>query len=572
MSRLFAIFTENLRPHSRMSRDLTCVFPKRWPGLSRLAYRRFVPGGIAILMGLVMATTANSRRPDIVYFIADDWGREAGVYREEGRATLSDMVSTPVIDRIARQGVVFENAFFDAPQCSPSRGAIVTGNVFWRNGSSAIQRGGTWEDDENPFLASPRFPDLLAGSGYLTARAYKTLPFKPSAPAASTEGLDSFLRYGLHVSGGADAREQADRRATVLQETRDAIRRVIKACPSGQPFFFVVGPFNTHRPFAPGSGERLWGFDLEKMANYVPAHLPNVETIRRDLADYLGEVQAVDLMLGVLVEELQAMGRWDNTLLVLSGDNGAPGFPRAKAQLYDMGMAAPLIVHWPGRIKPGRRVSDFVSLRDLAPTFLEVAGIAAPESMDAQSLLPQLLASGSGQIDPNRDAVVYGRERHFITAREGNLPYPARAIRTANFLYIRNFRPERNPLGDPFGLTGENQVSPETIGDYWQLGQGPFRDLDPSPTKSWLIAHRDEPLGRHYFDLAFGKNPGEELYDLRTDPEQMINLAEDLRFESIRERMATRLDLFMSKWGDPRLSHAFDYPPYVEVHPTHLLP
>jgi N-sulfoglucosamine sulfohydrolase len=186
--------------------------------------------------------------------------------------------------------------------------------------------------------------------------------------------------------------------------------------------------------------------------------------------------------------------------------------------------------------------------------------------------LPQLLASGSGQIDPNRDAVVYGRERHFITAREGNLPYPARAIRTANFLYIRNFRPERNPLGDPFGLTGENQVSPETIGDYWQLGQGPFRDLDPSPTKSWLIAHRDEPLGRHYFDLAFGKNPGEELYDLRTDPEQMINLAEDLRFESIRERMATRLDLFMSKWGDPRLSHAFDYPPYVEVHPTHLLP
>lgn len=150
--------------------------------------------------------------------------------------------------------------------------------------------------------------------------------------------------------------------------------------------------------------------------------------------------------------------------------------------------------------KAGRVVDDFVSLPDLAPTFLEVGGVAPPAGMSARSLLAVLRDARSGQIDPERTWVVTGRERHVDDAREGNLPYPMRALRTREFLYIRNFAPDRWPLGAPGRALDPALLADGTVAGDTRIG---LADMDAGPTKAWLIAHREEPIGEKFFDLSF---------------------------------------------------------------------
>ena len=200
--------------------------------------------------------------------------------------------------------------------------------------------------------------------------------------------------------------------------------------------------------------------------------------VREDICDYLGEELAVDAGLGVLLEELEKIGELDNTLVVVSGDHGIPGIPRGKCNLYDFGTEVALLVRWPEKIAPGRVVDDFVNLMDLAPTFLEAAGVPKPEGMTARSLMPVLESKASGQIDETRTFVVTGRETHVTFARDGNLPYPQRAIRTKDFLYIHNFEPDRWPAGTPH---------PElAYKDNAWLG-----DCDNGPTKLAIVARRE---------------------------------------------------------------------------------
>ena len=157
------------------------------------------------------------------------------------------------------------------------------------------------------------------------------------------------------------------------------------------------------------------------------------------MCNYLGECLDVDAGLGLLLERLEELGELDNTLVVVSGDNGIPGFPRGKCNLYNMGCEVALAARWPGHIIEGRTVDDFVNLMDLAPTLLEAAGLEPHNDMTARSLLDVLTSPGSGQVDAQRTFVVTGREGHVGNARPGNLPYPQCAIRSKDFLYIRNF-------------------------------------------------------------------------------------------------------------------------------------
>jgi N-sulfoglucosamine sulfohydrolase len=502
-----------------------------------------------MLLGIVLTVTAHAAgKPNVLYILADDWGRDAGCYADSKIPSPSDVVKTPNIDRVAREGVRFNNAFYDCPQCAPSRGAIVTGRYFWRNGSRSIMQGADWSGRVDPFEALPRFPHLLAENGYVTAKAVKTIDFEPTLNISS----GGFLRYGLYLSGAKTDAEREKRRQAVIDQTRAVIRMLLDKCPAEKPFFFVYGPINTHGPFAPGSGQKLWGIDPDSLKGKLPVYLPDVPEVRTDYADYLGEVQALDLMVGIFMEELEKSGRADNTMLVLSGDNGVPGFPRGKTQLYDMGCRAPLLVRWPGGVRAGRTVEDFVTLKDLAATFLEAGGVKPPGTMDALSLLPLLVAEKSGVIDPARDAAIFGRERHTPDAREGQLPYPSRAVRSKDFLYLRNFKPERYPFGDPRPKKGSAELSP-----------GSFGDMDKSLTKTWLLDHRDEEAGKQFFETAFGKRPTEELYDLRTDPQQMHNLASSPEHQDELKRFSARLMKVLQETGDPRLDDAYDRLPYV---------
>jgi uncharacterized sulfatase len=223
-------------------------------------------------------------------------------------------------------------------------------------------------------------------------------------------------------------------------------------------------------------------------------------------------------------------------------------FPRAKANLYDSGTHMPLAIRWPARIPKGRTIAAFVSHADLAPTFLEASGLKPLPEMTGRSLLDLLLGRASAD-DPARRAVFLERERH-ANVRKGDLSYPSRAIRTAQFLYIRNLRPDRWPAGDP----------------EMYRAVGPFGDVDPSPTKDLILDRRDDPAIAPFFRLAFAHRGAEELYDLADDPEETRNVADQPEYARAKAELRAALDRWMTQTADPRATgddDRFDRYPYV---------
>ena len=204
-------------------------------------------------------------------------------------------------------------------------------------------------------------------------------------------------------------------------------------------------------------------------------------------------------------------------------------------------------------------------LPDLAPTFLAAAGQELPDVMTGRNLIPVLNSKKEGQVDPSRDSVIVGRERHVARARTDNLPYPQRAIRTKDFLYIRNFKPDRWPMGTAAGFGRPTAPFPST-NELTNNTFGAFGDLDASPTKAWIIDHRKDPGIDRYFDIAFGRRPAEELYDLEKDPHQINNVADDPAYADARKQLSTRLMTVLRETGDPRVTgdgSTFDKPPFA---------
>lgn len=503
-------------------------------------------------------------RPNILFFFVDDWGRYASIYADKTKSSLNDVVQTPHFDRVGREGVVFNNAFMHVSSCTPSRASLTTGRYFWNCGSHAFLHAGAsdWSQATDPFSSMDKFPDLLRESGYYARKSQKTFDFQPSSAGREEKSVPStkYQRYGQYVSGADNESTRLKRIQETLDHPRLEMRRVLTGRPSSQPFFFVYGTINVHRPYHADSGKNLWGIDPESLKGRLPKFIPDVDDSRRDFADYLGEIQAADAMLGVMLDELEAADELDKTLVILSGDNGMPGVPRGKTNCYDLSVRAPLIARWPAGIKAGRRVEDFVSLVDVGPTLLEVAQLPIPSSMEGKSFHRQLVSSVNGWVDPTRDSVVVGRERHVDSAQAGNLPYPMRAIRTKDYLYIRNFKPERWPVGDP-----DNMESFSSWNDGDRHAKGPFRDIDESLTKAWLINNRQNPEAASIIKLAFNKRPSEELYQLSNDPDQMLNLAADPSHAMAKKRLSEQLESIMTKSNDPRLTDAFDQLPYVST-------
>lgn len=430
----------------------------------------------AALPAAVWASPAETR-PNVFFAIADDHS-----WIHTGAAG-DPVVRTPTIDRVAREGVRFTHSYCCSPSCTPSRAAVLTGQHIWRLKES----GNLWSTLRK--AEYPVYPDLLEQAGYEI-------------------GL---LRKGWgpgNFQAGGFTRNPAG-------PTYKSFEEFMSKLPQAKPFCFWFGTSDPHRPYDPGSGVRS-GMKLGDVR--VPPFLPDVPEVRSDICDYLFEIQRWDRELGQALALMEKAGRLDNTLVVITSDNGMP-FPRAKTNLYDYGVRMPLVVSWRAKVKGGRVIDDFLSHTDFAPTFLEACGLAPGKDMTGRSFLDVLLSDRQGRVDPRRDHVVFGRERH-TTGAAGRVGYPMRAIRTHDHLYIKNYEPGRWPACDP-----EN-----------------FQDIDGGPTKSWLLQHRNEPNVKPLFDLACGKRPAEELYDVRRDPAQMRPLAGQSRaLERCRARLRERL-------------------------------
>lgn len=504
---------------------------------------------------------------NILFAFADDWGRYASAYAEhEGDNSLNTLIDTPNFDRIAREGALFKNAFVPAPSCTPCRSSILSGSYFWQTGLGAILQGAQWDE------AIPSYPLELEKAGYHIGYTYKVwspgqainAPYGGKRTQYEQAGRN-FGRFSFYATEKAEEVGVDAAKQQLLDETRANFDAFLADREDGKPFCYWWGPTNTHRKWQKGSGKGLWGLEPDDLEGKLPAFLPDVHDIREDVCDYLGECQAVDAGLGVLLDRLEEIGELDDTLIVVSGDHGIPGFPRAKCNLYDIGCEVTLAARWPGRIKPGRVVDDFVNLMDLGPTFMEAAGVDIPDTMTGKSLVPVFDSDADGQVDPGRDFVVTGRERHVGFARKGFLPYPQRAIRTKDFLYVHNFAPDRWPAGDPKGMDDPDAEPPS-----WQSLQEEtytaYPDMDASPTKAWMIHHRAEAEVQRAFDLGFGKRPQEELYDLREDPDYIDNVAGQPNYEAARKELHDRLMAVLREQDDPRVVEEpcrFEHEPYA---------
>ena len=474
------------------------------------------PHLLLALLALLTTPLHAGTKPNILFIIADDASRHFG------EAYGCDWVRTPNIDKLARAGLVFDNAYVVSAKCAPCRASLLTGRNSWQNEDAA--------NHQNHFPAKfPAFGEAIRRNGSYTGSSGKVW-----GPGIARKIDGSGRDFGLPPF-----------KSGKRNEPHSAFAQFLKNRPDKVPFFYWHGSKDPHRGYQSGSGKAA-GKKPEDI-DHVPAYWPDNATVRNDMLDYAIEVERFDAHVGQLLEALDAGGLADNTLVIVTSDHGMP-FPRVKGHTFDDAHRVPLVMRWPeGITHPGRRVSELISFIDFAPSFLELHGVDVEESgmqLTGQSFTDIL----QNTTQKTRPFVLIGRERNDVYARPGSpggLGYPARGIRMGNLLYVKNFEPDRWPCGNP------------------ELG---LRDTDRSPTKKLIEALGPEsPFWQH----SFGKRPADMLFDVARDPDCVNNLASEPTFAAnlqlLRETMMGELE----KQGDPRaLGNGAVFDSYRTVKPA----
>lgn len=454
---------------------------------------------VTLLLAFFGTLVHATERPNILFIIGDNWKwPTAGILGDP-------MAKTPAFDRIAREGVLFTHTFNPVPSCSPTRSCLLTGKAAHQLG----ERASLWSAFPKD---TPIVTDLLREAGY-------DVGFSGKGWAPGNHAISGWKEnpVGTKYADFADFHAKHD---------------------ASKPFFFWLGNTDTATkagklPYLDLAKQKL---DASKLT--VPPELPDCAEVRDDLMNYYGGVMKMDEDAAAAVAVLEKSGKLDNTVVIYTSDNGWQ-MPRGLANCYDAGSRVPLAVRWGKQLSAGRKVDDFINVADLGPTFLELADLAVPREMSMHSIRSLMLGEG---MKTNRDAVFMERERH-ANVRHDNQSYPCRAIRTRDFLYIRNLRPDRWPAGDP---------------DVLFLHGRPFGDVDTTKVKDFLLSHQGDPAFAKHITLIFGKRPAEELYDLRSDPDQIDNVAANVKYADTLKQLRTRVDEWMKGTSDPRVDPAND--------------
>jgi len=437
----------------------------------------FVTLGLFLLLhgsGLPISAAEPPKRPNLVWIFGEDMGPELACYGDANAIT-------PNMDRLASEGVRFTRCFTHAPVCAPSRSGLITGRY-----PTSI---GTHHMRSTLLKPPPLFTDYLRNAGYLIAWPTKT------------------------EFGKTDFNFNVPAKAFDIQT--DWARQMPR-----QPFFGFYNILTSHesrirspaRKLAEDTARLKPGERRDPAKMKLPAYYPDTPEVRRDLANYYDLVTAVDYQVGVVLEALEKAGVADNTIVLLTGDHGR-GLPRSKRWVYNQGIHVPLIVRWPGHIKPGTVREDLVCFLDFAPTMLAVAGVDVPKEMQGQVIVGPKTA-------PERRFVFAARDRMDETYDR------IRSVRDKRFQYIRNFHPE---------LPYAQRIA--------------YMELMPT-MRIWRQLNAEGKLNVVQKQFFAPTKPREELYDVEADPDEVNNLAEDSRHQDKLKELRAALDDWMAETKD----------------------
>lgn len=468
-----------------------------------------------------------ARRPNILLAIADDWAY--GYASAYG----SRFVKTPAFDRVAREGVLFTHAFTPNAKCAPSRAILLTGRNSWQLEAAA---------NHIPYFPAKfkTWVEALRDNGYftgLTAKGWAPgVANDASGKARQMAGQPFNQRKLTPLTAGIENNDYAANFEDFLD-----------AAPKDQPWSFWYGALEPHRAYEYGSGVRKGGKRTSEI-DRVPGFWPDTETVRNDMLDYALEIEHFDQHLARMLAALERRGLLANTLVIVTSDHGMP-FPRAKGQAYDVSNHVPLAMMWKNGIQAtGRTLYDYISFADFAPTLIELAGLSWKQTgmqpALGHSFTDILFSSKTGQVNAQRDHVLVGKERHDI-GRPNDGGYPIRGLHKNDWLYVRNYETDRWPAGNP--ETG-------------------YLNCDGGATKTVILQARRDGSEKRHWQLAFGKRPTEELYDVKRDPDCLNNLANQPKYKTQKLQLRQQMERELKAQGDPRMfgkGHIFEQYEYA---------
>ena len=469
---------------------------------------------VGVSSGLLDCAGRTQKQPNILFAIADDASfPHMGAYG-------CNWIKTPAFNRVAKEGILFNNAYTCNAKCAPSRAAILTGRNSWQLEEAC---------NHSPFFPEKfkTYAETLAENGYFVG--YTAKGWAPGDPGEINGKQRELLVKPFN-------RHQTTPPAKFINSNDYAenFKDFYSQKPTDQPFCFWYGSTEPHRNYEYGAGINKGGKNLKDI-DKVFDFWPDNKVTRTDMLDYAFELEYFDSHLQKMLALLEENGELDKTIVLVTADNGMP-FPRIKGQEYELSNHLPLAIMWKDGIKnPGRVVDDYVSFIDFAPTYLDVAGINGEQKgmkpITGKSLTDILYSEKLGIVNPERDFILIGKERHDI-GRPHDWGYPIRGIIKNRYLYIHNFETDRWPAGDP------------------QTG---YLNCDGSPTKTLILESRKKKGQEHYWKESFGKRPQEEFFNIKDDPECMNNLAEKAELQELKQKLKDQLFAELKKQGDPRM-------------------
>jgi arylsulfatase A-like enzyme len=454
------------------------------------------------------------KKSNILFCIADD---ATWKHMSSYGATF---VNTPVFDSIAKEGLLFNNAYTPNAKCGPSRSIVLTGRNSWQ-----------LEEAANHLAYFPTkfqtYPEALSENGYKVG-------FTGKGWAPGTALNEKGEKRELLVKAYNKFKREAPTKGISKIDYVANFKNFLDEKNSNEPFCFWYGGHEPHRSYEYGTGVSVGNKKLEQLDS-VFAYWPQNDVVKNDILDYAFELEYFDKQLGGMLKILEEKGELENTIVIVTSDNGMP-FPRVKGLSYEHSNHLPLAIMWKNGIKnPGKIIEDYVSFIDFAPTILEIAGLDSKKTnmqpIQGKSLMQFFNSKKENIIDKENDYVLLGQERHDV-GRPNDEGYPIRGIVKDGFMYLINYENNRWPAGNP--ETG-------------------YTNTDGSPTKTEILNLNRSGENHQFWKINFGKHPKEELFQVSVDDNCLNNLADKREYQNLKEELRTILVAELKNQNDPRM-------------------